>query len=287
MLGLNRAVAAGRMGRAGKGGMVVGVATVVAAGAGIMAGPECRAGVVDTYSTLGPGATSSQTHFWNSLALSGSALAEEFAWGFQAGRSGALVSLRAAVNQEQWPMQPVHRGIVLSLYAGESGVPGALLATASVAAPRFNNTTSGATLEVAMSGPRLEAGRTYFVAVRSAPVEDEWTWWLSPLAPSPTGPGFRRTVTSGGNQLFGAWNEVTPSMPMPAVSVQVDACGTSDFNGDGDFGTDQDIEAFFACLSGQCCGTCFAGGSDFNGDGDFGTDQDIEAFFRVLAGGAC
>jgi subtilisin-like proprotein convertase family protein len=64
-------------------------------------------------------------------------------------------------------------------------------------------------------------------------------------------------------------------------------CGTSDFNGDGDFGTDQDIEAFFACLAGQCCATCFPGGSDFNGDGDFGTDQDIESFFRVLAGGNC
>jgi hypothetical protein len=59
----------------------------------------------------------------------------------------------------------------------------------------------------------------------------------------------------------------------------------SDFNGDGDFGTDQDIEEFFRCLAGNCCAAC--GSSDFNGDGDFGTDQDIEAFFRVLAGGEC
>lgn len=29
------------------------------------------------------------------------------------------------------------------------------------------------------------------------------------------------------------------------------------------------------------------GSSDFNGDGDVGTDEDIEAFFRVLAGGHC
>jgi hypothetical protein len=65
------------------------------------------------------------------------------------------------------------------------------------------------------------------------------------------------------------------------------ACGTSDFNGDGDFGTDADIEAFFACLAGNCCATCYAGGSDFNADGDFGTDADIESFFRVLAGGPC
>ncbi len=68
---------------------------------------------------------------------------------------------------------------------------------------------------------------------------------------------------------------------------RVPACGSADFDGDGDVGTDGDIEAFFACLGGSCCGTCFSGGADFNGDGDVGTDADIEAFFRVLAGGAC
>ncbi len=59
----------------------------------------------------------------------------------------------------------------------------------------------------------------------------------------------------------------------------------SDFDGDGNTGTDQDIEAFFACLAGSCCSTCAS--ADFNGDGDVGTDADIDAFFRVLAGGAC
>jgi hypothetical protein len=63
------------------------------------------------------------------------------------------------------------------------------------------------------------------------------------------------------------------------------SCGSADFNGDGDLGTDMDIEAFFACLSGACCATC--GSADFNGDGDLGTDSDIEAFFRVLGGGGC
>jgi hypothetical protein len=71
------------------------------------------------------------------------------------------------------------------------------------------------------------------------------------------------------------------------VTAPGGGCGTSDYNGDGDFGTDADIEAFFACLAGDCCPTCFSGGSDFNGDGDFGTDADIESFFRVLAGGNC
>jgi hypothetical protein len=67
----------------------------------------------------------------------------------------------------------------------------------------------------------------------------------------------------------------------------VGMCGTADFDGDGDTGTDADIEAFFACLAGNCCASCFVGGSDFNGDGDIGTDADIESFFRVLAGMPC
>ena len=60
---------------------------------------------------------------------------------------------------------------------------------------------------------------------------------------------------------------------------------SADFNGDGDIGTDADIEAFFACLAGNCCATC--GSADFNHDGDLGTDADIESFFRVLGGGSC
>jgi hypothetical protein len=59
----------------------------------------------------------------------------------------------------------------------------------------------------------------------------------------------------------------------------------ADFDGDGDVGTDADIEAFFACVAGSCCPTCAS--ADFNGDGDAGTDLDIGAFFRVLAGQAC
>jgi hypothetical protein len=64
-------------------------------------------------------------------------------------------------------------------------------------------------------------------------------------------------------------------------------CGTSDFDGDGDSGTDADIEAFFSCLAGSCCDTCWHLGADFDADGDAGTDADIEAVFRVRAGGNC
>jgi hypothetical protein len=75
----------------------------------------------------------------------------------------------------------------------------------------------------------------------------------------------------------------------PCASVYSDTAtltiNFADFNGDGDIGTDADIEAFFACLGGSCCATC--GTADFNGDGDVGTDADIESFFRVLGGGDC
>jgi autotransporter-associated beta strand protein len=64
-------------------------------------------------------------------------------------------------------------------------------------------------------------------------------------------------------------------------------CGSADFNCDGDIGTDADIEAFFACLAGNCPPPPCPNNADFNGDGDIGTDADIEAFFRVLAGGNC
>lgn len=57
--------------------------------------------------------------------------------------------------------------------------------------------------------------------------------------------------------------------------------GPGDYNGDGDVGTDKDIEDFFACVAGNCCPVCTA---DFNHDGDSGTDADIEAFFAALRG---
>ena len=102
--------------------------------------------------------------------------------------------------------------------------------------------------------------------------------WSVPKSPSPLkscGPHW----LGGGTGAFDVyWAKFVVGTPGPT-------CGSQDFNGDGDFGTDQDIEAFFACLGGNCCATC--GSQDFNGDGDFGTDQDIEAFFRVLGGGTC
>ncbi len=95
-------------------------------------------------------------------------------------------------------------------------------------------------------------------------------------------------ATSVPGTSIGAGNTSLQVTFVPGVNpCSGPACGTADFDGDGDVGTDADIEAFFACLGGNCCATCFPGGADFNGDGDTGTDADIEAFFRVLSGGNC
>jgi hypothetical protein len=105
--------------------------------------------------------------------------------------------------------------------------------------------------------------------------------------PPPTGTGdpahllLTLTINSQNTSV-----NATTTLPANGL-VTARQCGTADFNGDTDFGTDQDIEAFFACLAGFCCPTCYPGGSDFNADGDSGTDQDIEAFFRVLSGAPC
>jgi hypothetical protein len=99
---------------------------------------------------------------------------------------------------------------------------------------------------------------------------------MSPINPS---------VPSGHPRLITITSDDSNFTVEDVTVTRVPTCGTADFNGDGDLGTDQDIQAFFACLAGDCCPTC--GSADFNGDGDLGTDADIEAFFRVLSGGVC
>jgi len=104
---------------------------------------------------------------------------------------------------------------------------------------------------------------------------------------SPTGVLIRINPTTGAGTPVGPTGAMFgASLGLTAIPVPIPTC-SADFNGDGDVGTDADIEAFFACLAGACCATCSPSGADFNNDGDFGTDADIEAFFRVLAGGIC
>ncbi len=129
------------------------------------------------------------------------------------------------------------------------------------------------------SFPALAPGE-YWIAVS---VEGEPGVSSAPGSiPIPQDAGHNATQFFNGN-----WVSLPIDFPFKLFGTAGAACGTADFDGDGDTGTDADIEAFFACLAGNCCATCFHLGADFNADGDVGTDADIEAFFRVLAGQDC
>jgi hypothetical protein len=102
-------------------------------------------------------------------------------------------------------------------------------------------------------------------------------------------PGFQRpSMAVLGNRLYIAGEFYNIGNVTADHLAYIEACPrtcTADFNYDGDVATDADIEAFFACLAGNCCANCAS--ADFNGDGEVGNDADIESFFRVLAGGPC
>jgi len=93
------------------------------------------------------------------------------------------------------------------------------------------------------------------------------------------------TISDQGLGDPGSVTSATLFNPVPYVCPA--GCGSADFNCDGDIGTDADIEAFFACLGGNCPAAPCGSDADFNNDGDLGTDADIESFFRVLGGGPC
>jgi len=95
------------------------------------------------------------------------------------------------------------------------------------------------------------------------------------------------TVTPEGIALGGQFDVVVTSACGVATShsAKLFIRNPADFNGDGDVGTDADLEDFFACLGGNCCATCLT--ADLDGDGDTGTDLDIQAIFRAVGGGPC
>ncbi|HYE63057.1 MAG TPA: DVUA0089 family protein [Phycisphaerales bacterium] len=139
----------------------------------------------------------------------------------------------------------------------------------------------------------LTAGE-YYVGVsvfqrmaRNSTGQDMWLNLPYEAVRAPDGPGAASPLAAWGGTAFETTGEYVLSLTGACFIPTGPVCGPQDFNGDGDSGTDQDIEAFFACLGGSCCDTCYAGGADFNGDGDTGTDQDIESFFRVLGGNPC
>ena len=64
-------------------------------------------------------------------------------------------------------------------------------------------------------------------------------------------------------------------------------CDSIDFNGDGLFPDNQDLEDFLSVFGGGSCSTGTCGDIDFNNDGLFPDNADLEAFFSVFGGGNC
>jgi hypothetical protein len=169
---------------------------------------------------------------------------------------------------------------MLRLYADDGGTPGALLGEWNLAPPiRASGSTTAWAATLAPT-PFVHAGTPYFIAAQLLHTfpSGNFEWWCST---NPPGPGTISYYRDSGQTQWQT-NFVTP---IAGLELSVSDCASPDFNHDGDVGTDQDIDAFFACLAGTCCPTCDS--ADINHDGDVGTDQDIEAFFRVLGGGAC
>jgi hypothetical protein len=127
-----------------------------------------------------------------------------------------------------------------------------------------------------------EVAGAYMPTLGAAVVLDTLGDNLRVYPPLSSGPG--TIVQTAGVSSPGGSGEVAQFV---VVSQGGPPCGSADFDCDGDTGTDADIEAFFACLAGNCPAPPCGSTADFNGDGDTGTDADIEAFFRVLAGGNC
>jgi hypothetical protein len=146
---------------------------------------------------------------------------------------------------------------------------------------------------VAMWFESNDSGLTHVVRAAKLTSEGQLGWGIVTVNDAP-GAKSRLDVTGSALETVSVYGNSSGSLTIHASRLSADgtlgaspACGTADFDGDGDVGTDADIEAFFACLAGDCCATCHSGSADFDGDGDVGTDADIEAFFRVLAGGTC
>jgi hypothetical protein len=181
-------------------------------------------------------------------------------------------------------------GFMIRIYDGSDGIPGTLISTQDITTFTevsdfvwFNGAHRYLTT-VDISPVNLPAGDFWLSVVAILPrggtaQEPQWGWVQAPFI---TPPMARQTFF--GSQLI---TNADVAFVVHGTANTGGGCGTADFNCDGDFGTDQDIEAFFACLAGSCPNAPCSSSADFNGDGDVGTDQDIEAFFRVLAGGTC
>jgi len=78
-----------------------------------------------------------------------------------------------------------------------------------------------------------------------------------------------------------------PIIDLGAFEAPGDTCDSVDFNGDGLFPDNADLEDFLSVFSGGVCSTGTCGDIDFNNDGLSPDNWDVEEFFGVFGGGSC
>ena len=253
--------------------------------------------VSDAQGRTGTGSIALNTiaYAWNETTDGGGDAGELLATAQHISGSGPLGGIRGIINGNEADMYAIyicdHANFSASTVGGTSLDTQLWLFNSTGLGVSFDDDTS--TSQSTVTGQFLTSDGLYYLAVteynRDAhDAADNLIWNDGPFAVErqPDGPGAANRLdhwdtggANGGGYLI-TLSGVCRGNPPPA-------CGTADFNCDGDIGTDADINAFFACLSGTCPPPPCPNSADFNGDGDVGTDADIEAFFRVLSGGTC
>ncbi|HYF14092.1 MAG TPA: CotH kinase family protein [Phycisphaerales bacterium] len=94
-------------------------------------------------------------------------------------------------------------------------------------------------------------------------------------------------VRSAVGDAFGSRASSAGDVGNPGAYLSCSLCDTIDFNRDGLFPDNLDIEDFLSVFGGGACGTGTCGDIDFNNDGLFPDNEDIFSLFRVFGGGGC
>ncbi|HYF16077.1 MAG TPA: hypothetical protein VD971_13490 [Phycisphaerales bacterium] len=206
-------------------------------------------------------------------------------------------------------------GATLRIWSGVPGASGSWVVWGDAATDRL---TSAAFTDVyrvfdteagPLATPSDTSRRVFRVTLNVDAYLPPGAYWLDWQVTSAT-PGagvFFPTATIDGLRTRAGWNAVqatggvwSPLMdagkPEHAVDVAQDLpfiltgtvttpCTDIDFNNDGLYPDNLDLQDFIAVFGGADCPGCDS--IDFNGDGLFPDNEDIFAFFRVFGGGDC
>ncbi|HYF16080.1 MAG TPA: hypothetical protein VD971_13505 [Phycisphaerales bacterium] len=132
-----------------------------------------------------------------------------------------------------------------------------------------------------LSGPQFAPGSD--IHVRVTAVGATYSVYLN----GNTTPATTLTLPQPRTGLVGLYDYATPGHSYDNVVLTDTMCDSIDFNGDGLFPDNQDIEDFFSVFGGGPCSTGACGDIDFNNDGLFPDNLDLELFLSVFGGGGC